>query len=181
MRSRLLTPRTFPGAPIGRRADGRLIRVQGGGAVSSLIQTQWVRDAFKGAILPKIQGGTPDTLNAALFSNSLTPSQDTDPATYGVAPYNASEVSGTGWAAGGVALGSVTMTLVTGYGVMLDANDVSQSGTTLTAARGALVYDNSLSPKAALVLVNFGADYSTAAGTFGITWDVNGIFRIQLH
>ena len=52
---------------------------------SSLIQTQWVRDAFKGAITPKIgAASSPDVLKVALFVQSTAVSQDTDAATYGV-------------------------------------------------------------------------------------------------
>ena len=42
-----------------------------------------------------------DTHKLALFNNSITPNFTTDTA-YGVAPYDANEVSGTGWAAAGV-------------------------------------------------------------------------------
>lgn len=143
----------------------------------SLIQSATIRDALKNAIALNIGA---DTLNVALFNNTLTPSPDTDPATYAVAPYNANEVSGTGWSAGGVALSTPTMTLVAGVGVMFDAVDVSQATTTLTNARGCLIYDNTLTPKCAIVFVNFGADYSTTAGTFAITWDANGVARIDL-
>lgn len=146
----------------------------------SFFQSATIRDAMKNAIALNWGGTSPDTINVALFNNTLAPSPDTDPATYGVAPYNANEVTGTGWAAGGVALGSPTMTLVAGVGIMFDANDVSQASTTLTGAQGCLVYDNTLSPKCGIVLVNFGAAYSTSNGTFGITWDVNGVARIDL-
>jgi hypothetical protein len=150
-------------------------------AWSSLIQSATIRDALKNAIALNWGGTSPDTINIALFNNTGTPSQDTDPATYGVAPYNANEVSGTGWAAGGIALGSPTMTLVAGVGVMFDANDVSASTTTLTNVRGCAIYDNTLSPKAVVMAITFGADYSTVAGTFAITWDANGLARITLH
>lgn len=150
-------------------------------AWSSLIQTATIRDAFKNAIALNYGGTSPDTINIALFNNTGTPAQDTDPATYNVAPYNANEVSGTGWAAGGVALVSPTMTLVAGVGVMFDANDVSQAGTTLTSVRGCAIYDNTLSPKCVLMAITFGADFSTVAGTFAITWDANGLARITLH
>lgn len=150
-------------------------------AMASLVQTATIRDSFKNAIAFNWGGGTPDAQFIALFTNTLTPSQDTDPATYAVAPYNANEVSGTGWAAGGVALVSPTMTLVAGVGVMFDANDVSQGGTTLTNVRGCAVYDNTLSPKCVVMAITFGADFSTVAGTFAVTWDANGLARITLH
>lgn len=143
----------------------------------SFVHSATIRDALKNAIALNIGS---DTLNIALFNNTLTPSPDTDPATYAVAPYNANEVTGTGWSAGGPAITSPTMTLVSGVGVMFDAADVSQASTTLTNARGCLIYDFSLTPKAGLVFVNFTADYSTVSGTFAITWDALGIFRLDL-
>ena len=44
-----------------------------------------------------------ETHKGALFNNSITPNFVTDTA-FGVAPYNANEVFGTGWATGGVVL-----------------------------------------------------------------------------
>lgn len=118
------------------------------------------------------------TNKLALFSNSITPNYTTDTA-YAVAPYNANEVSGTNWAAGGVAVAGPTLTGSAGT-MTYDLTDVSVATTTLTAARFGLIYSNVLSPKAAIVGVNFGADYSTVAGTFAITWDALGVFYIDL-
>ncbi len=119
-----------------------------------------------------------ETHKIALFSNSITPDFTADTA-YGVAPYNANEVSGTGWAAGGVALTGTTFTGASGSATF-DATDVSVSGTTLTNARGGLIYADALAGNNAIVLVNFGADYSTVNGVFGITWHASGIFVIDL-
>ena len=47
------------------------------------------------------------------------------------------------------------------------------SATTLTNARAALVYANALTGKNGIVLVNFGADYSTNNGVFAITWSAS--------
>jgi hypothetical protein len=151
-------------------------------AITSLIQTATIRDAFKNAIALNWGGTTPDTINIALFNSTLTNAQDTDPATYAVAPYNANEVSGTNWASGGVALGTPTMTLVAGVGVMFDAVDVSVANTTLSLVSGCAIYDNTLSPKAVVMAIAFsGGPYSTVSGTFAITWDANGLARITLH
>jgi hypothetical protein len=75
------------------------------------------------------------------------------------------------------------MTLVAGYGISFSATAVSVASTTLaTGIYGCLVYDNTLAPKCAIAAVYFGTTgYTTSNGTFGITWDVNGIFRVQLH
>lgn len=150
-------------------------------AWASLIQTATIRDSFKNTIALNWGGTSPDTMFIALFNNTGTPAQDTDPATYAVAPYNANEVSGTNWASGGVALVSPTMTLVAGVGVMFDANDVSVATTTLSLVRGCAIYDNTLSPKCVVMAITFGADFSTVAGTFAVTWDTLGLARITLH
>jgi hypothetical protein len=151
-------------------------------AWSSLIQSATIRDSFKNTIALNFGGTTPDTINVALYNNTGTPAQDTDPATYNVAPYNANEVTGTGWSAGGVALTSPTMTLVAGVGVQFGAGNVSVASTTLTNVRGCLIYDNTLTPKAAIMAITFGADYSTVNGTFAINWDAtNGLARLTLH
>lgn len=119
-----------------------------------------------------------ETHKGALFSNSITPNFTSDTA-YGVAPYNANEVTGTNWPSGGVALTGTTFTGASGTATF-DATDVSVASTTLTNARCYLLYADALAGNNAIVLVNFGADYSTVAGTFAITWDSAGVFSIDL-
>lgn len=119
-----------------------------------------------------------ETHKGALFTNTITPNFTTDTA-FGVAPYDANEVSGTGWAAGGVALTGTTVTGASGT-LTFDATDVSAAGTTLTNARGYLLYADALVGNNAIVLVNFGSDYSTNNGTFAITWNASGIFTVDL-
>jgi hypothetical protein len=119
-----------------------------------------------------------ETHKTALFSNTITPNFTTDTA-FGVAPYNANEVFGTNWPTGGVALTGTTFTGAAGTATF-DATDVSVASTTITAARCGLIYADVLAGNNAIVLINFGADYSTNNGTFGITWDAAGIFSIDL-
>lgn len=128
------------------------------------------------------------THKLALFSNTITPNFSTDTA-YAVAPYNANEISGTGWASGGVALSaaaagatstSPTVTESPTGSLMYDMGDVSVASTTLTNARCGLLYADVLSGNNAIVLINFGADYSTVSGTFGIVWAATGVFAIDL-
>ena len=119
-----------------------------------------------------------ETHKGALFSNSITPNYTTDTA-YGAAPYNANEVSGTNWAAGGVALTGTGLSAASGV-LTFDATDVSVATTTLTNARGYLLYADALAGNNAILLVDFGADYSTVAGTFAIVWNASGIFTIDL-
>lgn len=119
-----------------------------------------------------------ETHKGALFSNSITPNFTTDTA-YAVSPYDANEVTGTNWAAGGVALTGTTFLASSGTAVF-DANDVSVASTTLTNARGYLLYADALAGNNAILLVNFGADYSTVNGTFAITWAAGGIAILDL-
>lgn len=120
-----------------------------------------------------------ETHKVALFSNTITPNFDTDTA-YGVAPYNANEVTGTGWAAGGVLLTGTTLSISPAGTLMWDANDVSQAGTTLTGARCAQLYADALAGNNAIVLINFGADFATVNGTFGIQFAAGGVLNIDL-
>jgi hypothetical protein len=123
-----------------------------------------------------------ETHKIALFNDTLTPNYSTDTA-YGVAPYNANEVSGTGWAAGGVALTSTALAESVTGSIVWDAADVSQATTTLTSAMGGLIYADALAGNNAILLVDFVTAVSTVAGTLTITWAApasGGIFNIDL-
>lgn len=119
-----------------------------------------------------------ETHKGALFSNSITPNFTTDTA-YGAAPYNANEVTGTNWASGGVALTGTGLSGASGV-LKFDADDVSVASTTITDARAYLLYADALAGDNAILLVDFGADYSTSNGTFAIVWNASGIFTIDL-
>lgn len=124
------------------------------------------------------------THKIALQSNSATPNFSTD-----ASWTNSNEVSGTGWASGGIALsaaasggGSTSPTTTespTGT-LMYDMADVAVSGTTLTNARAARIYADALAGDNLIVGINFGADYSTVAGILGIAWASGGVFTIDL-
>lgn len=120
-----------------------------------------------------------DTHRVAMFTNSLTPSFSTSTA-YGVAPFNANEVSGTGYTAGGTLLLGTAITESPTGTLMWDATDTAWATSTITAARGALIYADALAGNNAICLINFGADYSTNAGTFTIAYASTGIFAWDL-
>jgi hypothetical protein len=100
------------------------------------------------------------------------------------------EVSGTGWAAGGVAVSalgagatSIAPALsVTGPGPSVltwSASNVAVSGTTLTSAFGGYFYWAAGGTQYKIIGIFFGGSgYSTTAGTFAITWGGNGIAAI---
>lgn len=120
----------------------------------------------------------------ALYTDTKTPNFSSDTG------YSATnEVSGTGWAAGGVALSAAaagatsvapTVTDVSGTLKYTFTNAVSVATTTLTSARGLIMYADALAGDNNIFAVTFGADYSTVAGTFGITPHANGLFTIDL-
>lgn len=120
-----------------------------------------------------------ETHKLALFTNSITPNFSTDTA-YAVSPYNANEVSGTGYTAGGALLTSTTLTESPTGTIMWDAADTSWTTSTITNARCGLAYADALAGNNALVLINFGADYSTVAGTFTVQWASTGIATIDV-
>ncbi len=121
-----------------------------------------------------------DTHKAALFSNSVTTPNFTTDTAYGVAPYNANEIAnGGGYTTGGATLTGTTFTGSGGVATF-DATDVSWTSSTITAAKGVLIYADVLAGNNAIVLVNLGADYSTSNGTLLVTWSASGIFTLTL-
>lgn len=127
------------------------------------------------------------THRIALINNSATPNFDT------ITSWNSTnEVAGTGWASGGILLSAAaaggtstapTVTVSPTGSLMYDMNDISVAGTTLASARACQIYADALTTPTAdpvFVFVNFGADYSTTAGTFGIQWSALGVFAIDL-
>ena len=120
-----------------------------------------------------------ETHKIAMFTNSITPNFSTDTA-YGVSPYDANEVSGTGYTAGGIALtGTAVSESPTGT-LKWDATDAAWAGSTITSARCALIYADALAGNNAIVLIDFAGDYSTTAGTFTIQFASGGILTIDL-
>ena len=117
-----------------------------------------------------------DTVKCAMITNSSTPDFDTHDEW---ADLSGNEVSGTNYTAGGATLANKTLTGSSGT-IKFDADDVAWSTSTISSARAAVLYDDTLSGDKLICLVNFGADYSSANGTFTITWNASGIFTLDL-
>lgn len=105
------------------------------------------------------------------------------------------EVTGTNWATTGktlsvAAAGGTSMVPTITHGVATNVymtynmtSALSVATVTFTGGRAAIIYADPITTpnaKPPIVLINFGADYGPTSGTFGITWDVLGVFRIQL-
>lgn len=141
-------------------------------AFASGLYTATIRDALMNVIALDLNS---ELYKVAMFTNTLSPNFDADPSSYSAT----NEVSGTGYTAGGNTLTSTTVTIGSGN-VTYDAADSSWATSTITNSRGAIIYADALTPKANIVAVNFGADYSTTAGTFTIQWNASGIFVLDL-
>lgn len=115
-----------------------------------------------------------DTLKVMLCTSSYVPDQDTHRYKSSVT----NEVTGTGYTAGGATLASVTVTYNAATNTLtLDAADTAWANSTITA-RYAVIYDATPGTDATrplIAFIDFGADVSTTAGTFTITWDAAGI------
>lgn len=116
-----------------------------------------------------------DTIKVALTISSYTPNQGTHDFFDDIT----NEVSGTGYTAGGATLGSKTVTAdTTNHRAVFDAADTSWTTSTITNARYAVIYKDtgSAATSPLIALIDLGANYSSVAGTFQITWHADGIF-----
>ena len=114
-----------------------------------------------------------DTIKIALYTSAATLSAAT------TAYATTNEVVGTGYTAGGNTLTGATISS-SGTTAFVDFNDTTWATATITA-RGALIYDSSVSGKAIAVL-DFGADKTSTAGNFTVQFPTadatNAIIRI---
>jgi hypothetical protein len=139
------------------------------------VTAKFYGQALMSALAGKINWAS-DDIRVMLYTSAYTPNQDTDIYKDVVNP---TEASGTGYTTGGAALASKTITYnATTNVITLDAADVTWGTSTITA-RGCIIFDNTpASNKPLLGYVDFGADQSSNAGNFTITWDANGLFTI---
>ena len=134
------------------------------------VTAYWYSAAFLAAFNKEIDFVT-DTVKVALTTNSYTPNQDT----HNYFDDVTNEITGTGYTAGGVALGSKTLANANNV-ITLDAADAQWLTSTLTARR-AVIYESTGTPStsALLLWIDFGADFSSSSGTFQITFSASGI------
>ena len=121
-----------------------------------------------------------DTFKVAMFTNSSSIDADTTGYT------TSNEVSGTNYSAGGATLSSVTIGLGDNSSsvptAFVDFADTTFSSSTISSARGALIYKSGGTNPAVAVL-NFGEDKDSTSGSFTITFPAadadNAIIRIE--
>ena len=152
--------------------------------------TQAVATSFKSELLQGIHNfhngagggtttttGTGNTFKIALYTSSATLAAST------TAYATTNEVSGTNYTAGGNTLTNVDPS-ASGTTALTDFSDTTWSSATITA-NGALIYNSSTTAgtaNRAVVVLAFGADKTSTAGDFTITFPAadasNAIIRI---
>lgn len=124
-----------------------------------------------------------DTHKAALFDNTITPSQTVATAStvYGAGVWASGGVlDASGWPAVGRNLASVTSGFSANVYTFDAADTVSANATTtLTNAYGALVYDDTTGDQG-ICFNYFGGANSVTSGTFTVVWNTSGIFALTL-
>jgi hypothetical protein len=128
-----------------------------------------------------------DTFKAALYDNDITPDQTVASANtaYNAGQWTASgnEVSNGGWAAGGVALSTVTSAFSSNVYTFDAADTANGTAATLSNVYGCLVYDDTIAAPVAdqgLSYHYFGGAQSVTSGTFTIVWNASGILSLTL-
>jgi len=125
-------------------------------AITAAVCNSYKQEKFSGT------HSSADTYKIALYTSTAT----LDATTTAYSATN--EVSGTGYTAGGATLSGFT-TGGSGSTAWLDfTTDPTWPSSTITA-RGALIYNSSKSNKAVAVL-DFGADITSTAATFTVTF-----------
>ena len=127
-----------------------------------------------------------DTFKAALFDNTITPSQTVSAANsaYGAGVWASGGVAdAVSWPAAGIALSSVASSF-TGATYTLDAADTTSNDATtdLTNVYGCLVYDDTLTTPVAdqgLVYIYLGGANSVVSGVFTLVYHSAGLATIS--
>lgn len=120
---------------------------------------------------------TADTINCALTSG-YTPAQDTD--SFWSTPQT-SEITGTGYTAGGVTLGSKSIGAVTGsHEIPLIAGNAVWTTASFSCTYAVVYRSTGTASTSPLIgWVNFGGTETVASGTFTITFDpTNGVVAL---
>jgi len=131
-------------------------------------------NALKDDLALDLDDTTADRFKVMLVTSSYTP----DFGTHDFKADVTNEVTGTGYTAGGESLTSVTLTQ-SGGTITFDAADVTWTSSTITA-RGAVIYDDSLTDDPLIAYIDFGADKSSSAGDFVLSFNASGIFTLDL-
>ena len=116
-----------------------------------------------------------NTFNIAMYTNSASFTAATTAYT------SSNEISGTNYSAKGQALGNVNPT-TSSTTAFTDFADEVFSNVTISAVRGAMIFNDSASGDPSVCILDFGADKAASSGDFTIVFPTadasNAIIRI---
>ena len=114
-----------------------------------------------------------DTFKIALFkaNSSISGTYGAAPTNYSDVTGNSDETTGTGYSSGGNTLTNVNPT-TSGTTAFADFADTSWTSATFTT-RGAIIY-NTNDSNSAVMIIDFGADFSVSGGTFTVEFPAAG-------
>ncbi len=141
-------------------------------AITTALCTSFKQELMEAVHNFKNSGGS--TFNLALYTSSASLGAGTTAYT------TSEEVSGTNYTAKGAALTRVDPT-TSGTTALTDFADLTFTSATITA-RGALIYNDTASNDASVVVLDFGSNKSSTSGDFQIVFPTpdasNAIIRI---
>lgn len=120
-----------------------------------------------------------NTHKVALFDNDVTPDLSSDVG-YGSAPWNANEVTGTGWSSGGHLLDNAELVEDPAGVITFRADNILIAVTALTGIRCLLGYADALASNNGIFLLDLENDYESSGGFLAIEWPDLGIFSINM-
>jgi hypothetical protein len=133
-----------------------------------------IYDAFKQKVMDAEADLDSGTFYVALLSNAYSPNAKTHAVWSDI---SGSEISGTGYVAGGTLLAGMTVTLNTSTDkAVLSANNVTWPNSTITA-RYCAIYKYT-APQWLVCAFDFGADKASNNGDFTIQWNASGILDL---
>ncbi len=145
-------------------------------SVSAKAYGKFIDNRFRGGSTVNL---ATNSLKVALLTSSYTPDYDVDAVLADVVlASNEVAIVDANYATGGKAIGGTTFVYSAGI-MTLDGNDVVWATSTISNARYAVVYDDTVAAKPLVGLVDFGTDVSDVNGTFTITWDAAGILAMD--
>ncbi|SET48053.1 hypothetical protein [Nonomuraea wenchangensis] len=151
----------------------------------ALTQDGWFNStmvaALSNTIALNLADTTPGAFKGALYEESASPNFSQANPAYGTSPLNSGESSGPGYTAGGADLTVVSFAELGSAANKIGwkLGSVTWTESTIDAA-GILIYVPSLSSRAVLMRF-FGQTYSTADGSYTLSWHSDGVWRQVLR